>query len=79
MYQLIKPDKSRVSVFVVDQDEKSIKIMNIDGYTRWIQKTDFILKNKLIILKSTNNGCYYQTTTSDHNLLRRTKSVSSLQ
>lgn len=78
MYQLVKPDKSRVSVFIVDQDEKSIKIMNIDGYTRWIQRTDFILKNKLILLKSTNNGYYYKTT-NDHNLLRRTKSVSSLQ
>ena len=51
MYTLIS-GTSQTPVFVIENDEHSIKVINIEGFSRWIKKTDFILKNKLIIIRS---------------------------
>jgi hypothetical protein len=52
IYYLLRPDGLQVPVFVIDQDAQSIKVQNIDGYTRWIKYTDFTIKDNLVILKN---------------------------
>lgn len=51
MYTLVS-GQIHTPVFVIENDENSVKVINMDGFSRWIKKTDFILKNNLIILRS---------------------------
>ena len=51
MYTLVSGQR-RTPVFVIENDEQSVKVLNLDGFSRWIKKTDFILKNNLIIIRS---------------------------
>ncbi len=55
MYTLISGHK-HTPVVVIENDENSIKVLNLDGFSRWIKKTDFILKNNLIILRSVHGS-----------------------
>ena len=49
IYFLLKPDGTNVPVLVTDQDEKSIKVTNIDGFSRWIRYSDFIITGLNVI------------------------------
>jgi hypothetical protein len=51
MYLLVRPDGKQVPVMVLEKDDKSIRVSNLEGYTRWIKFTDFILNENLILIK----------------------------
>lgn len=51
IYFLVRHDGQKVPVIVVAQDEKSLKISNVEGDERWIRYTDFVLHENLIIMK----------------------------
>lgn len=58
IYFLLNPkiDK-KIPVLLTDHDEKSIKVTNLDGFSRWIRNTDFFVVGlNTIVLKETNGG-----------------------
>lgn len=51
IYFLVKPDGTKVPIVVLEKDDRSIKISNLEGDTRWIKFTDFSLNENLILIK----------------------------
>ena len=45
LYFLMKRDGTKIPVFVLDQDGKSLKIANMQGDTRWIKYSEFMIVN----------------------------------
>lgn len=52
IYFLLKTDGTKIPVLITDQDKVSIKITNLDGFSRWIRYSDFVVIDlNTIVLK----------------------------
>jgi hypothetical protein len=59
MYKIVKPSGEMVPVYITEEDSHSIKIHLATDVSlcRWIKKTEFIVRDDLLLLKT--KDAYY--------------------